>query len=296
MTRFALLLLLPSAVLADSVMDRVKDATGKVRDRNDRLEGEMGGGSGGTKQGPKQGSKPGAQPAPKPAPAQPAPVKPLPDDPVALVPLLSDADLAMRASAEKALAAMGARAVPALQAALSSPNAETASRARRALGQIQLGAVALVLTPARAVCRAGEAVPLAAVLRNGGTEPVLLLKSLDGSSERLRGPHVWLQVVRDGEPLPRGISERAGKAAQLKDLDFLELAPGSEADPFSEHPCPAFRPDRPGSYEVTLVYALKGPFRTDPAANGPVEDAAAAREGALLRGEIRSNVVTFLVE
>jgi hypothetical protein len=165
-----------------------------------------------------------------------------------------------------------------------------------------VGTLELTLATNKRVFKVGEHPTFAAVMKNVSQGDVYVMGCLDGS-ESGRYPRYEAVATVDSNPVQIEEFGRCGNMNALQTQDFKRLKPGESFDPFgagyfqSYYLTSAFKFDKPGTYEVKLVYDTNASedeqFLGEPDRLGRTLILALR---SLLRIRVSSNVVTFTVK
>lgn len=112
----------------------------------------------------------------------------------------------------------------------------------------------------------GQPIPIALELCNVSDHPVWVTGVLDGSEAGIRYPYFLPQVTLDGKTVVGPPTAEDPLVAPLRLADFHLLQPGEALNPEGVLGEPGytplftflnFRPDRPGDYEVSVIFSTE---------------------------------------
>lgn len=118
----------------------------------------------------------------------------------------------------------------------------------------------------------GQPIPISIELRNVSDRPVWVTYVLDGSEEGVRYPHFLAEVTRDGSTVAEPPPAEDPLFSPLRLEDFHLLQPGETFDPIRPPGVAGhvplftflnFRPDAPGTYELSVAYSTESPSPED---------------------------------
>jgi hypothetical protein len=119
------------------------------------------------------------------------------------------------------------------------------------------------IRPGKRKFRVGDSAGFTVRIHNRAPLPLWLVRSLDGSTDRARFPHVILEIAgpAGGYHVPAYIG--CGNINALREVDFVLVYPGEPFDPFEKGPLPySLRSGRfikPGKYVATFRYSTNEP-------------------------------------
>jgi hypothetical protein len=140
-----------------------------------------------------------------------------------------------------------------------------------------------------------------AVFKNVSSDPVYVIRCLDGSSMSRRYPHYAAQATVDEKPVEKKKIGLCGNMNGLKAEDFEKIAPGDTFDPLGSERCfghielkETLDFSKPGKYKVTLTYDTD--TKTDTGFYGDGLESGGDLLAKLARVKVVSNEVEFTVK
>jgi len=201
-----------------------------------------------------------------------------------------------RVSAAEELRRMGRGVIPVLErSSKSARDAEVRSRLQDIL--LSFRPIECVARLKKPRIKVGERLPVQFRIHNVSSQTVQVLPSLDKSDIGSRYPKYLMEIVDDSGERQDLKLQRCGSTNALSAVDFIELRPGEDLDPFGigtfRHYLFGWKPTRPGTYHVRLVYDVGTPRKPPPPESLEVERLLAELDRLLEqlgnRGELESS-------